>query len=91
MNTPRFPAPCFVEIEMVDEPFPSILNSESPMFKLFPFPACVALMIRVPIAFDIENVAVPVSRVTSLWLRESVLGLREETHGGGKGVGVGVA
>lgn len=100
MNTPRLPAPFFVVTEMMLVPLPSILCSESPTFKLFPFPASEALMVRVPDGLETVNVAVPVVFETSLWLNERLLGLIVVEHCGvggsppgspGVGVGVGVA
>ena len=49
-------------------------------------------MMPSPVAFTIENTAVPICLVTSLWLNERVLGLSVERHCGiGVDIGVGVA
>ena len=60
VNEPRLPAPFFVVTEMMLEPLPSILTSDIPMIKLFPFPAWEALSVRTPVAFDNVKIAVPV-------------------------------
>ena len=92
MNTPRLPAPFFVLMVIVLNPLPVILCSERPTFKLFPFPACEALMMRVPLAFVIVNITDPDSLEVSLWLNDRLLGLSVETHCGFGGLlGVGVA
>ena len=66
MNVPRLPAPFFVVTEMTLEPLPSILTSDIPSTRLFPFPAIEAAMVRTPVAFCIVKVAVPVCLVESL-------------------------
>ena len=65
---------------MTLEPLPSILTSETAMSKAFPWPACVALIVLMPVALVIVNVADPVCLDVSLWLNESVLGLMDEAH-----------
>jgi len=96
-NTPRFPAPFLLVTEITLEPLPSILTSDNPIVKLFPFPAWEALMMRTPVPFVTVNVDVPVLWASSLWLNEILLGLSVETHcgigvaeGDALGVGVGV-
>lgn len=81
VNVPRLPPPCFAVTEMTLDPLPSILCSDTPITKLFPFPTCEALMMRTPVAFVIVKIAVPVCLVESLWLSERLLGLMVETHG----------
>ena len=90
MNTPRLPPPFLVVMLMTVEPLPSILTSERATTRLFPFPACLAVMVLTPVALVIVNVAVPVCFAVLLWLNERLEGLMEETHCG-IGVGVGVA
>jgi len=85
-NTPRFPAPFLLVTEITLEPLPSILTSDNPIVKLFPFPAWEALMMRTPVPFVTVNVDVPVLWASSLWLNEILLGLSVETH-----CGIGVA
>ena len=90
-NTPRLPAPFFVVTVITLEPLPSMRSSDTPSTRLFPFPAIEALIVRTPLAFSIVNTADPDFFVSSLWLKERVLGLMDETHcGAGVGVGVGV-
>ena len=96
-NTPRLPAPFFVVTVITLDPLPSMRSSETPSTRLFPFPAIEALIVRVPVAFSIVNTAEPDVFVSSLWLSERVLGLRDETHcaagvavGDGDAAGVGV-
>ena len=101
MNTPRLPPPFLVVIVSTLEPLPSIRSSERATIRLFPFPACLALMVLTPVALVIVNVAVPVCFDVLLWLSARLEGLTEETHcgigvavgdatGDGEGVGVGV-
>ena len=97
-NTPRFPAPFLVVTVRTLEPLPSILASDNPRTRLFPFPAWTALMMRTPVPFDMVNVDVPVFCASTLWLNDIELGLIVATHcgigvaeGDALGVGVGVA
>src|SRR5215213_8304403 len=91
MKSPRFPAPFFVVTVITLDPLPSILCKDSPRLKLFPFPTCDAEMMRAPLAFVIVNVAVPVCRFGSLWLKRRLPGLIVMVHCGTvPSVGVGL-
>jgi hypothetical protein len=80
-NVPRLPAPFLAVTEIVLEPLPSILTSDSPITKLFPLPSCTAPMVRAPgPPAAIVKIAVPVFCVESLWLIIIVLGLIDATH-----------
>ena len=96
-KTPRFPAPFLVVTEIMLEPLPSNRTSDNEVTRLFPFPCCTALSVRTPVAFVSVSNAVPVLSASTLWLKESVLGLSVATHCGigvgttlGVGVGLGI-
>lgn len=100
LNTPRLPDPFFVVTEMMLEPLPSILTSETPNNRLAPPPCSLALIRRTPVPFATVNTAVPVFWVMLLWLkiRDEGISVVEhgntglgETLGDGDGDGVGVA
>ena len=60
-NVPRLPAPFLAVTEMVLEPLPSILDSDSPITILLPLPSCAAVMMRAPgPPADIVKIAVAV-------------------------------
>ena len=96
INVPRLPAPFFVPTVMMLVPLPSILTSDRLTFKLFPFPAIAAVIVRTPVGLETCNVAVPVWLLGLLWLRSRLGVLSVATHCGvgepglGDGVGVGV-
>ena len=86
-KTPRFPDPFLVVTEMMLEPLPSNRTSDNEVIRLFPLPSSAVLSVRTPVAFVSVSNAVPVLSASTLWLKESVLGLSVATH---CGIGVGV-